>query len=115
MTLCTKPSIPPRTHSPAPSRSRTGAPLRQVWAATACLALLPALVCCTRPEEPLVIWTDNASLVSYAEAFNAAHADSKAVVLYREHSFRSLPPAKDEQEPDLVIASWLKNSDNSAS
>ena len=66
---------------------------------------------CTKNSiTPLVIWTDNPEIVSYAEYFNATHQDAKAVVVYKQEVARSLPPTKDELQPDIVIGSWLKNS-----
>ncbi len=59
---------------------------------------------------PIVIWTDNEELASYVELFNATH-DAKAVIIYKKEVLRALPPAKDEQIPDLVIASELKTED----
>lgn len=58
-------------------------------------------------NNPIVIWTDNEELASYVELFNATH-DTQAVIIYKKEAIRALPPAKDEQIPDLVIASALK-------
>lgn len=66
--------------------------------------------CKSRQVKPAIIWTDRPELASYAELFNASHDDAKAIVIYKEQPARSLPPARDEQVPDIVIGSWLKNS-----
>ena len=68
--------------------------------------------CLGRPYRPdtFLIWTDCKELVSYTELYNTIHGKSKAVVVYKEHLASSLPPAKDEEKPDLVVGSWLKNS-----
>ncbi len=67
--------------------------------------------CSAAEDVPIVIWTDNAAVVSYAELFNASQESAKAVVVYKEDCFRSLPPAKDEIQPDILISSLLKNSE----
>ena len=54
------------------------------------------------------IWTDREEIVSYTELFNSLHDDVKAVVIYKQHLSRSLPPARDEEKPDLLIGSYLK-------
>ena len=61
-------------------------------------------------SSPVVIWTDRPEIVSYVEFFNVAQNKAKAVVVYKEKLASSLPPAKDEQNPDLVIGSFLRNS-----
>lgn len=69
-----------------------------------------AMISCSLSSErknPIVIWTDNEELASYVELFNATH-DAQAVIAYKRETLRALPPAKDEQIPDLVIASELK-------
>lgn len=65
--------------------------------------------CSPAKDEPLIIWTDREEIVSCAELFNATH-DIKAAVVYKSDAARSLPPARDEKKPDLVIASWLRTS-----
>ena len=61
-------------------------------------------------SRPVVIWTDRPEIVSYVEFFNVAQSKAKAVVVYKDKLAVSLPPAKDEQQPDLVIGSFLRNS-----
>ncbi|MBR0099366.1 MAG: hypothetical protein IJP90_06585 [Treponema sp.] len=61
-------------------------------------------------SSPVVIWTDRPEIVSYVEFFNVAQNKAKAVVVYKEKLASALPPAKDEQNPDLVIGSFLRNS-----
>lgn len=56
-----------------------------------------------------IIWTDRQEIVSYTELFNSLQNKIKAVVVYKPRLSNSLPPAKDEEKPDLVIGSWLKN------
>ena len=73
-------------------------------------AFCTCLFSCTNGEvEPIVIWTDRPEFASYSELFNATH-EAQTVVVYKENASRSIPPAKDETPPDLVIASWLKSS-----
>ena len=59
---------------------------------------------------PIVIWTDRPEIVSYVEFFNVAQNKAKAVVVYKDKLAVALPPAKDEQQPDIVIGSFLRNS-----
>jgi len=66
--------------------------------------------CGNKTEDPLVIWTNIPEFASYAELFNKEHSNAKAMVVYKEEPARSLPPLKDEIQPDLVVSSWLKNS-----
>lgn len=66
--------------------------------------------CKNSESKPLVIWTDNAEIVSYVELFNATHENISAFAVYKEKAASALPPAKDELVPDLVIGAWLKNS-----
>ena len=61
-------------------------------------------------SSPVVIWTDRPEIVSYVEFFNVAQNKAKAVVVYKEKLASALPPAKDEQNPDIVIGSFLRNS-----
>ena len=80
------------------------------------LAVIAALIslllasCKNSGSKPLIIWTDNAEIVSYVELFNATHENISAFAVYKDEAARSLPPAKDELTPDLVVGSWLKNS-----
>ena len=83
---------------------------RTAGLAAAILALCILLSSCPGGrEDPLVIWSDRAELASYVELFNATH-DVKAVLVYKDSVSRSLPPARDELPPDLVIGPWLKTS-----
>lgn len=59
----------------------------------------------------IVIWTNNSEFAQYIELFNKTHAANKAVLVYKENPALSLPPAKDELPPDIVVGSWLR-SDN---
>ena len=71
-------------------------------------SLLALISCGATP--PVVIWTDRPEIVSYVEFFNVAQDKAKAVVVYKDRLAVSLPPAKDEQVPDIVIGSFLRNS-----
>ena len=82
--------------------------LKTLFLAGLCLITLSS--CSSRKDDPLVIWTNNKEFAIYIEHYNATHSNSKAILVYKEEPSRSLPPAKDEPTPDLVIGSWLKNS-----
>lgn len=58
----------------------------------------------------IIIWTDRAEAVSCAEFFNLSSKNTKAVVVYKENLASSLPPANDEEKPDILIGSLLRNS-----
>ncbi len=66
--------------------------------------------CKDNTNRKLVIWTNDFSFASYVEAFNAADKNNRAVVIYKENPAASLPPNKDEFQPDIVVSSYLKNS-----
>lgn len=66
--------------------------------------------CHNQFSKPIVIWTDRAELASYTEVFNTSQTRAKAVIVYKTNIASSLPPSKNEQAPDIVIGSWLKNS-----
>jgi len=65
---------------------------------------------CHKSKKPVIIWTSCAEFASYVEEFNASQDKAQAVVVYKKEPARSLPPAKDEETPDIIIGPWLKNS-----
>lgn len=65
---------------------------------------------CKNKSSPVVLWTNRSEFVSYAELFNSQQEDAKVLVVYKEDLSTSLPPAKDETTPDIIIGDWLKNS-----
>ncbi len=56
----------------------------------------------------IVIWTSNSEFAQYVELFNKTHKDNSAVLVYKENPALSLPPARDEASPDIVVGSWLR-------
>ena len=81
----------------------------------ACLLVFAAFLSCLSVscsngrDDPIIIWSERSELASCVELFNASH-DIKAVLVYKDGVSRSLPPARDEGVPDLVVGSWLKTS-----
>lgn len=70
-----------------------------------------SLISCTKKQvtaNRVVIWTDNAEFAQYAEYFNSTHDQDKIVLVFKENPALSLPPAKDELPPDLIVGSWLR-------
>ena len=65
---------------------------------------------CREKDSTIVIWTDRPEFASYVELFNSTHDDMKAVVVYKENPAASLPPKKDEVQPDLIVGPWLKTT-----
>ncbi len=66
--------------------------------------------CSEKNKEPskIIIWTDCAEFTQYAELFNISHENDKVVLVYKENPSLSLPPAKDEENPDIIVGSWLR-------
>lgn len=60
-------------------------------------------------QKRIIIWTSCSEFAQYVELFNSAHEDVKAVLVYKDNPALSLPPAKDELPPDIVIGSWLRS------
>lgn len=56
----------------------------------------------------IVIWTNCGEFAQYIEVFNNTHPDDKAILVYKENPALSLPPAKDELPPDIIVGSWLR-------
>ncbi len=100
-------------------RERDGHDVHARWSLLARPALCLSALCIFLPfffiacskerDDPIIIWSERSELASYVELFNATH-DIKAVLVYKDGVSRSLPPARDEQLPDLIIGSWLKTS-----
>lgn len=88
-------------------------PHKRILGRGAAIGLLLAsfFSCSNNLDEPVVIWTNRQEFASYAESFNVAQDSVKVVVVYKEDPAESLPPAKDELPPDLVVGSWLKNDE----
>ena len=82
---------------------------KAAWRCAVLVLLLSCLVSCSNNKEPVVIWTDRQEFASYAELFNAAQDAVKVVVVYKESPVAALPPDRDQQPPDLVVGSWLRN------
>ena len=83
--------------------------VKQLLTSAFCLFPVILLASCGN-SSPVIIWTDRPEIVSYVEFFNVAQNKAKAVVVYKDKLAVSLPPAKDEQNPDIVIGSYLRNS-----
>ncbi len=82
---------------------------KAAWRCAALALLLSCLASCSNNKEPVIIWTDRQEFASYAELFNASQDAVKVVVAYKEDPVEALPPAHDEQPPDVVVGSWLRN------
>ncbi len=61
-------------------------------------------------DECIVLWTDNPSFALYAELYNQKNPQNPVVVVYKDNPADSIPPAKDELSPDVIIGPWLKSS-----
>ena len=59
-------------------------------------------------QDRIVIWTSCREFAQYIELFNKQHKDNCAILVYKENPALSLPPAKDENPPDIIVGSWLR-------
>ena len=59
-------------------------------------------------QDRIVIWTSCREFAQYIELFNRQHKDNSAILVYKENPALSLPPAKDENPPDIIVGSWLR-------
>ena len=59
-------------------------------------------------QDRIVIWTSCREFAQYIELFNREHKDNCAILVYKENPALSLPPAKDENPPDIIVGSWLR-------
>lgn len=64
--------------------------------------------CKDSSKHTVVIWTNCSEIVPYAEVFNTSQNKVKALVVYKKNPAESLPAAKDEIPPDLVIGSLMR-------
>lgn len=99
-------------NAPAVSRAAARSQRRAAASRAGALVLLAAAFFCAgcseRREKRIVIWTDNSEFALYTEIFNERH-ETKAVLVYKADPAAALPPAGDEQPPDLVVGPWLRN------
>ena len=65
--------------------------------------------CKLKESDTVLIWTNKSEVVSYAELFNASQDKFKVVIAYKDQLSLSLPPAKDEKTPDIVIGTGIRN------
>lgn len=83
-------------------------------------ALLPSAICgaafcaslflfsCANKQERVVMQTNNAEFVSYAELFNASQDKVKVVVHYQDELVKKLCASKDSDKPDILAGSYLQ-------
>ena len=61
-----------------------------------------------KQDNRIVIWTSCSEFAQYIELFNKTHKDNSAILVYKENPALSIPPAKDELPPDIIVGSWLR-------
>lgn len=77
---------------------------------TACLITIPLFVSCKEEKSnKLVIWTSCSEFAQYIELFNSTHPNSQPILVYKENPALNLPPANDEETPDIIVGPWLKS------
>ncbi len=59
-------------------------------------------------QDRIVIWTSCREFAQYIELFNRQHKDNCAILVYKENPALSIPPAKDENPPDIIVGFWLR-------
>lgn len=83
----------------------------KIFLAAVFLSFVFFLAGCSSQKEKsnrIVIWTDCAEFAQYAEFFNSTHKEDKVVLVYKRNPALSIPPAKDEFPPDVIVGSWLR-------
>ncbi|MCQ2982520.1 MAG: hypothetical protein MJ178_07180 [Treponemataceae bacterium] len=61
-------------------------------------------------KDCIVLWTSDPSFSLYAELYNQENPQAPVIVVYKESPADSIPPAKDELSPDIIVGPWLKSS-----
>jgi len=79
---------------------------------TICTCLLAALLFSCSGNKTAQIWTDRPEIAFYGEFFNSAQNQYKVSVRYFEYPSTEL--GKSASNPDIIVASWLKNTSNSS-
>ena len=79
--------------------------------ALVCSIFLTLFISCRNDSSrrTIVIWTSCSELVPYTEVFNTSQNKVKAMVVYKKNPVDSLPAAKDEIPPDLVIGNLMRS------
>ncbi len=75
-----------------------------------CILGIFSVSCSGKFQDPIVIWTNKSEIVAYVELFNLTSEHAQAVVIYKDNPAEAFPPRKDEAVPDIIIGSWLKNT-----
>jgi ABC-type glycerol-3-phosphate transport system substrate-binding protein len=73
----------------------------------ACIFLLAVILVSCGDNKTAQIWTDRPEIALYSEFFNTAQDQYKVAVKYVEYPAMEL---NRQNSPDIIIASWLKNS-----
>lgn len=63
--------------------------------------------CKDNNQKLLILWTDNTEFASYVELFNLSQNDVKFSVVYKSDLLNSLPVAKGETNPDIIVGSYI--------
>jgi len=59
-------------------------------------------------ENRVVIWTNCSEFAQYIELYNKTSKENRAILVYKDNPALSIPPAKDEIPPDIIVGSWLR-------
>lgn len=76
---------------------------------TVFLSVFPFFTGCSKKTSAnrIVIWTSCREFAQYIEYYNRSHQEDNAILVYKENPALSLSQVKDEEKPDIVVASWL--------
>lgn len=56
-----------------------------------------------------VVWASSSEFAQYIELFNSTHPDNQVVLVYKENPADSIPPARDEAVPDIIVGPYLRS------
>ncbi len=76
------------------------------------ICLLFLIISCSEKKQidQIIIWTNKSEVVILSELFNASSDNSKVVIVYKENPAISFGNVKKSEVPDIIIGSWLNNS-----
>lgn len=69
--------------------------------------------CAQKTDNRIVIWASSPEFAQYVELYNRTHPDDKAVLVYKDNPADSIPPARDEVSPDIIVGPYLRNEKTS--
>ena len=65
--------------------------------------------CSKRTDNRTVVWASSPEFAQYIELFNSTHPDNQVILVYKENPADSIPPARDEAVPDIIVGPFLRS------